>query len=86
MSITAVYNVQNQKEEDWVHHLRKYNLLTTDPKNGLLSHCWDAKLLSCLSTAQLSGRTVPPILAGGQYLTTDLPNMFLDGSGPLTCI
>lgn len=36
-----------------------------------------------LSFGQLSSRTVLPILAGGQYLNTDLPSMFLAGRGPL---
>lgn len=44
----------------------------------------DAKLLSTsLSTAQPSGRIVPPILAGGQYRNNDLPIIFLAGRGPL---
>lgn len=40
--------------------------------------------LSCFSVAQPSGRTVLPILLGGQYRKTDLPIMFLAGREPHT--
>lgn len=40
-------------------------------------------LSSFLSTAQPSGRSVPPALDGGQYLNIDLPITFFVGSGPL---
>lgn len=83
----VVHNERRYEKREQKDNHKSHNPFIDLPFNGAILglefHSLTA-LLSCVSTAQPASRTVPPILYGGQYRSTDLPIIFLAGRGPLS--